>query len=328
MGGETGFDVVVVPDFAGSLARTFEARTLLFLGSWLENAGAAQAYPLHVACIGEPPPSVRAMAGRCQAALTIHEPIRANQGRNANKLRGLEIPGRTPFVLLLDADIVVLADPSELGQLGRVIAVAPAKRPKIPEAHWARMFAARGVEPPVHRVIDALGRPRQPYYNSGVVYLPWDCGLRQSWEQDMHAIADLFPASDRVARKASQRDQLGLAVALERLRAHGIPVVPLPRGFNVLWDDLRKGLATSDDVALFHAMRVFRRDRGWLAHRHGLRHSRAESFRISLRKMRWAWIAGERLRNPARALWHVYRTGLRMQRIWTRQVDPVLRDVC
>jgi hypothetical protein len=324
---EIGFDTVVVPDFAGPRARMFEARMLLFLGSWLENAGAARAYPLHVACIGEAPASVRAMAGRCkQAVLTVHEPLRVNEGPYANKLRGLEVTGHTPSVLLLDADIVVLADPSELGRLGRVIAVAHGKALKIPEAPWTRMFAARGVEPPTHRVVDGLGRSRQPYYNGGVVYLPRDCGLRESWEQDMRAIAELFPASDPFAAKARRTDQFGLAVALERLRCQGTPVVLLPGGYNVLWPHLWQGLATPAEVTVFHAMHVFSRDLGRLPFRHQLRYSRAASFRLSLRKMRWARAAGQRLRNPARSLWYVYEMGVRIQRIWNRQVEPVLRE--
>ena len=48
-------DVVTVPDFSGQAARTFEARTLLFLASWMANAGKARSWPLHLACIGQPP---------------------------------------------------------------------------------------------------------------------------------------------------------------------------------------------------------------------------------------------------------------------------------
>ncbi len=318
------FDVVVVPDFAGPRARMFEARTLLFLGSWLENAGAARAYPLHVACIGEPPASVRAMAKRCQAAITVHEPLRANQGRFQNKLRGLEIPGRTPTVLLLDADIVVLADPSELGRLGRVIAVDPTRRQKLPEANWTSLFTARGVEPPTHRVVDTLGRTRFPYYNSGVIYLPRDCGLRETWEQDMRAIAELFSGSDRVASMLGRNDQWGLAVSLERFRRQGTPVVLLPRGFHVRWIHLWQGRGKPGNVTLFHAARLFEWELDRLALRHQLRYSRVK-WLLSRRDVRRAWDAGKP-RDVTRSLWRVYEVGLRMQRIWDRQVEPVLRE--
>ena len=59
-----GIDVVTVPDFQWPASELFEVRTRLFLGSWLENAGAAREWPLHLACIGEPPPSVVVSAAR------------------------------------------------------------------------------------------------------------------------------------------------------------------------------------------------------------------------------------------------------------------------
>ena len=65
-----GADVVTVPDFQGANPALFEARTLLFLGSWLENAGSAREWPLHLACIGEPPESVRRLAERCNAIVS------------------------------------------------------------------------------------------------------------------------------------------------------------------------------------------------------------------------------------------------------------------
>ena len=64
-------DVVVVPDFAGSGRRIFEACTLLFLGSWLEHRGASRDWPLHMVCIGDPPAGVAALAERCGAQLSI-----------------------------------------------------------------------------------------------------------------------------------------------------------------------------------------------------------------------------------------------------------------
>lgn len=324
MGSQGGFDVVVVPDFEGPRARTFEAQTLLFLGSWLENAGVAGIQPLHVACIGAPPPSVRALARRAGAAVTIHEPVRANQGRNANKLRGLEIGGGTPFGLLLDADIVVLGDPSELVRLGPVVAVALAKRLRIPETDWARMFTACGLPPPAPAGADLLGRQHHPYYNSGVVYLPWGCGLREAWEQDLRTIAELFRDAEPVMRRMSRRDQFGLAVALERLRHRGTPVVLLPKGFNVVWHHLRQGLVTRDEIRLFHATNLFRGGSGRERPRRQLRRWRIHSLWISVRKTREPRVANWRVREPARWLRDVYSTGLRIQRIWDRQVEPML----
>src|ERR1051325_3921722 len=89
------FDVVIVPDFSGKRARAFEARTLLFLASWIEFAGRARGFPLHVACIGEPPASVRWLVDRCGALISVHEPVGDGLRGSANKLRGLEVDART-----------------------------------------------------------------------------------------------------------------------------------------------------------------------------------------------------------------------------------------
>ena len=83
------FDVVTVPDFSGKNARLFELRALFFLAFWLEYAGSCRDYPLHLACIGPPPESVRRLAARCNAAITIHNPVQANHGQTINKAPAL-----------------------------------------------------------------------------------------------------------------------------------------------------------------------------------------------------------------------------------------------
>ena len=87
------FDVVTVADFSGKSAHVFEARSLLFLASWLGNAGQARDYPLHLVCIGEPPDNVCKLARKAGARLTVHEPLAIGQVKTANKLRGLEVKG-------------------------------------------------------------------------------------------------------------------------------------------------------------------------------------------------------------------------------------------
>ena len=79
------FDVVIVPDFSGKAKTTFEARTLYFLASWLECAGKSREFPLHLACIGEPPESVRALAKQCDARISLHAPMGEDVGVFANK---------------------------------------------------------------------------------------------------------------------------------------------------------------------------------------------------------------------------------------------------
>ena len=152
-------DVVIVPDFQRARAAIFEARTLLFLASWMENAGDARRFPLHLACIGAPPQRVRRMAERCGASITIHEPVGADFRGMSNKLRGLEIEGRHDCVLLLDTDIVVLADLGPVAKLGRRLALAPVTRASLPFGHWETIYHALGASVPEERVTSVkIGR--------------------------------------------------------------------------------------------------------------------------------------------------------------------------
>jgi hypothetical protein len=313
------FDVVVVPDFAGGATQTFEARTLLFLASWMENAGVARGFPVHVACIGPPPPRIRNMAALCGASLSVHEPLCANRGRTANKLRGLEVEGRERFVALLDTDIVVLGDPSKLDHLGYGVAVSPARGRGVPEAYWDRIYGARGLEPPV----DARGGRQHPYHNAGVVYLPWDCGLRGTWETEILAIAALFDDGDPAARDTQRGDQVALAVSLERLRRRGVPTLPLPDGFNVGLRQLSRRLVAPDEVKLFHATGLFRRIREPLSLSNQLRLYRVARIR---RILGWVWGSRDRptLRDLPRFLRDTYRVGRRMQAIWQHRVEPII----
>ena len=212
------FDVVVVPDFSSPTgARVFEARTLFFLGSWLENAGeAARRFPLHLVCIGEPPASVRRLAERCGAAVHVRETLRQGRSVTVNKLRGLELgeggPGRT---LLVDADVFILGDFSALAdEVPAGIAAAPAGAKWVTEAHWQRVYEALGLPlaateraptlpyelglVPEHesrrREYGATTDLRRmlPYHNTGVVLVPRDCGLRELWTDHQTRIRVLF----------------------------------------------------------------------------------------------------------------------------------------
>ncbi|MCG8604246.1 hypothetical protein MJD09_04500, partial [bacterium] len=64
-----------MPDFRPAKREVFEARTLYFLAAWIENAGLAKDFPLHLACIGRPPSTVRHLGDRCNASITVHEPL-------------------------------------------------------------------------------------------------------------------------------------------------------------------------------------------------------------------------------------------------------------
>lgn len=149
-------------DFSGKSAHVFEARSLLFLASWLGNAGQARGYPLHLVCIGERPDSVRKLAREAGARLTVREPLAIGQIKTANKLHGFEVKGETRRVLLLDTDIVILDDLSPLAELADVIAAAPSGYRKMPDGVWERIYPALGLEAPrecMHSLWRELGMP-------------------------------------------------------------------------------------------------------------------------------------------------------------------------
>jgi hypothetical protein len=270
-------DVVIVPDFLGEQAHVFEARTLLFLASWIENAGAARDFPLHVACIGEPPASVRWLAERCDARLSVHEPLDANRGRFANKLRGLEVRGREDCVLLLDVDLLVASDFSGLAGMGHCIAASPVYKPWLPKRYWPIIYPLLDMEPPKERIASALGEllgeraetacsPRQnarlrsmfPYYSGGALLLPWDCGLRPLWEDHMRRIAAGFHEGDEGWRFLGSGDEIGLTTSIELLKRRGVRLERLPDEHHALWHHVWAGVLRWSDVTLFHASGTFR----------------------------------------------------------------------
>jgi hypothetical protein len=274
-GTSEAFDVVIVPDFSGAAGQVFEARTLFFLASWLEHAGTARSFPLHLACIGEPPASVRWMAERCGAELSLHEPLGLESSGTSNKLRGLEVQGRTDRLLLLDADVLVLGDISGLGELGSCIAAGPPDKPRLSKRHWQIIYPALGMPPPAERCSSVLGEllapgyqhPRLtsmvPFYNSGVLFLPWDCGLRPLWEEHIGAIAAQFSEDDERWRWLGANDEAGLATAVELLKQRGVPFVRLPDVYHTRWLHVHGGAVRWSDVKLFHALGFFRTSRPW-----------------------------------------------------------------
>jgi hypothetical protein len=270
------FDVVIVPDFSGKGARAYEARTLLFLASWIENAGRAREFPLHIACVGEPPASVRWLADRCGAFVSVHAPVGDGLRGSANKLRGLEVDGRTDRFFLLDVDTVILSDPSELSEFGRCIAAAPANVPRVPEAYWRRIYPKLGLELPSERISCVAAEmscqprlgiiyPEQvgemtsmlPYFNGGVVFAPWDCGFRELWESHMRTILTLFTERDAVWKHISASDMTGLATTIQSLRVRGIPFERLPASYNTIWWHYYRGVLSVEETKVFHAMFIF-----------------------------------------------------------------------
>ncbi len=319
-------DIVVVPDFAGSLARVFEERTLLFLASWLEHAGRARRFPLHLACIGPPPPSVRWLAEESGASITIHEPLRAGHGRSCNKLRGLEVSGRAGRILLLDADVVVMAEVSAIAALPSGIAATPPDRARVPLRCWERIYPALDMALPTERIRSVIeDRPRPPfppgtaaiprtgmlpYHNSGVLLVPRHCHLRETWEDHIRRIASLFDEGDEAWDLMTRSDQSGLATAIEWLRRQGVPFERLPDRYNVRVAHLYTRAVPLADAALFHATRVFR-----------LRTPGAASYQRKLRDYRLSLI------RRLFAHWQEDGTGRARRSSLARQLFPAIMEV-
>jgi hypothetical protein len=268
------FDVVIVPDFDGPRAYDFVLRTLFFLASWLENAGRAREFPLHVACIGEPPPSVQWLAERCRARISIHPPLLLLEKRYSNKIRGLEVQPVEDRLLLLDVDTLILSDIADLGDLGKCIAAAPAFQPQVPQQDWVKIFDSLGIPQPAERMDSIRGeldlppilRPlyrRQhaernqmfPYYNSGVLFLPWDSGIRPVWEDRIVKAASLFNRSDDAWFAVGQGDQVGLSLATQHLRSSGLPFRRLPPEYHGQWMYLYRGTPKLAETKIYHATR-------------------------------------------------------------------------
>ena len=273
----SGADVVTVPDFSGAAAELFEARSLLFLGSWLENAGAARAWPLHLACIGEPPPSVRALAERCGARISLHEPIAGGRVPTYNKLVGFDVEPRTARLLLVDTDAIFLGDPSALEQLPDRLSLVPAGSHRIPLELWERGCAALGRPVPEKRILPERGElaerlpeaavhgpkhrePMVPYYNSGVLLVPWRDArdFRKRWEACMLRLVELFPPEAKANRKISREDQYGLALTIDELEREGLEIQRLPPALHASWLPVLAGVLRADQVAIYHAVHFMR----------------------------------------------------------------------
>ncbi|WP_152669507.1 hypothetical protein [Synechococcus sp. GFB01] len=267
------FDVITVPDFSGSGRAVFEARTLVFLASWMEYAGEARHYPLHLACIGEPPPSVRLLAGQCGARITVHDPLQLRQGHHVgNKLRGLEISNETENYLLLDVDIAILSDISSASALAGSLATSPDDAPNVTIRDWRVIYSTLELPlpTPIKPLVHELGLPRfprrmmgfesednqtrlmLPYYNGGVVFAPWAADLRTHWEKSILKIASLFDESKGTRRWIHQSDQAGLAIAIAMLRRDGWDWQRLPDKFNARWQHLYAGSPEMSSIAVMH----------------------------------------------------------------------------
>ena len=271
------FDIVLVPDFSGPQAPTFAARSLLFLAAWLEHAGETRSFPLHLACIGEPPDRVRSLAEMSGAILSLHKPVQLEPSGMANKLRGFEAPLQTGHLLLLDVDTIILGDLSGLADLGDFLSAAPAIAYRVPEEYWQRIYSALELHLPpewwIACLLDEMAnhprgtyhlpgsgclcRPMPPYYNSGVLWAPQSSGLERLWAEDILRIPALFTSGDPSWHTVGECDQAGLATAITRLRKRGVNFQRLPDAWHVTQVHLFNNWLPLRQVRIFHAIKLF-----------------------------------------------------------------------
>jgi hypothetical protein len=265
------FDVVIVPDFSGRAKVTFEARTLYFLASWLEFAGESRTFPLHLACIGEPPPAVRALADHCGARISCHEPMGPKLGVFANKLRGFDAPLETDRIFLLDVDIFILSDLAPLAALVPPDAIAATHSHSaiiLPEM-WEELYARLGLAPPPKSMMDFHvtledGTPSPesalyPSYSSGAVLAPKRSGLCELWVQHLEVLGEyrarwtekLTPLNMLVG------DEPALATAIRVLEQRGQRVVIMPDRFHGKWRHLYRRSPRLAEFAVFHMSSSF-----------------------------------------------------------------------
>lgn len=265
------FEIITVPDFSGRTRYRFEARTILFLASWMENAGAARSLPLHIACVGEPPESVRRMADRAGAIVTVHEHLSLGGAQGANKLRGLDVEPRATRYLLVDTDVVFLGDVSTIGDLPDCISAAPAAIARVPMHLWKRLYAGMGLDFPeermamIHSEVDMPPFRREqfehqdrdtasspPYYNSGVVFALWEYDLRSLWAECMELGFRIVDRSEVGADGIVRSDQAGLALSIASLRKQGVEFRRLPDGMHARWRHIYGGTPTPDEMQILH----------------------------------------------------------------------------
>ncbi len=270
----SAIDVVIAPDFAGSAAPIFEARTLLFLGSWLEYAGASRDWPLHLACIGEPSKRVRELAEKCKASVTVHESLNTPDNVFLNKYQGFEIEPKTNLGFIIDADTIVLGDLSPLLDLGECLAATPTYQNRIPLSIWEELYKELDVPMPSERILCLRGECAEdlpddrisgnetdempPYYNGGVLLVPWKAGLRELWEPYTRKVNEYYRGRPGDWISVSNCDQASLAVTLTKLQNQGIPFKRLPDALHGNRWFYWSGKLKDEDTRLFHAIKFFK----------------------------------------------------------------------
>jgi hypothetical protein len=271
----SAIDVVVCPDFAGPLHRVFEARTMLFLGSWLEHDGASRRWPLHVVCTGEPPASVRELAERCGAAVQVREGFSGLGNRIMNRLRGLEIESLTGRILMVDCDCIVVRDLQPLLALGDCFAAVVGPRNPLPASAWREIFEVAGVKMPAERVepwvlqvANRLPRgevrrterePMPPYFQAAVYLVPAGSSLRENWERIQRLLSQRYADRPYPYDRFWKKTQCAHAICVAILAEEGIPWRLAPPEINATALSYATGDVSYEETLIFHAPTIFRR---------------------------------------------------------------------
>lgn len=265
------FDVATVTDFSGQNARQFELRALFFLASWMEYGGKANDLPLHIAAIGQVPKSVQALADQCGAEITGHQPF--HHGGFANKQRGFEVNRRTDHILLVDTDVIVFSDISDmLLRLGDncIAAAVNGNLPIMKRHEFMQIYAGLEIPvpeqslPPLDVVLNTFKsnkRPAEqyfPFFNAGIVFASWDSGLPEAWRRNMEKIFNLqIPFSSPMVNFS---DQPSFAATVAQLQAQGGQFKLLPDEYHVRWQHLVTGTLRLRQTRLLHALRFCRQN--------------------------------------------------------------------
>lgn len=275
MKSDKAFDIVIAPDFTTDTHIVYEIRTLFFLASLLEFGGKSRHFPLHIACIGEPPASVVWMAEIYGAEITLHEPQPPVIRGFPNKLRGLEIQGETGKVLLIDVDVMVLKDltPMITELPEDAICLAHASRPMVREEYWEAIYEGIGMTPPETRVSSLCGElgvyvydeftkaemaRTFPYYCGGLVFTPWKYNLKDIWETHIRDIKTFIKSKENVSEgwnhvnRFRTCDQTGLATSVEYLKRRGAQMQRLPDIYHGLWQLMYSRKVKLGEMHLFH----------------------------------------------------------------------------
>lgn len=167
-----------------------EARVLLFLASWIEltNAALRARFPLHLACVGEPPGSVQLLAAACGARLRVGA---------ASPLLALEVDIETGRMLVVGNDTIALQPPDRWGRAtaGAMLLLTPASKP-LKGVDWPAIYAAAGMLAPSGRInsaradLQGISEPMWPFYQSRSFWTADPARLKASWACQLERAPD------------------------------------------------------------------------------------------------------------------------------------------